>query len=128
DYFKVFAEPMTLGREFSAEEDRANGPQVIVISYGMWRDHFGGTRDVLGKTIELSGRPRVIVGVAPRNFNYPNEARVWFPIQNNDQNCNRGCVFLNGIARLKPGVTVAAAQQELKILASSVEKQYPNSN
>ena len=128
DFFKVFAEPMTLGREFSPEENRANGPLVAVISYGFWRERFGGTRDVLGKTIEISGRPRVIVGVAPQDFNYPNEARVGLPVQNDDQSCNRSCVFLNGIGRLKKGVTVKAARQELKVLAQAVEKQFPNTN
>ena len=128
DFFAVFRASPILGREFTPEEDRASGPDVIVVSHGFWRERLGGRSDVLGTTIAISGRPRQIVGVAPPGFDFPNGARLWFPVQNDPENCGRDCVYLNGIARLAPGVTVAAARDEMSRVASFLEQTYPESN
>ena len=76
-----------------------------MISYGYWQERLGGRSDVLSQSVEISGVPWPIVGVAPRGFDFPDGARLWMPVRNDDQQCGRGCVFLNGIGRLADGAT-----------------------
>ena len=128
DFFRTFGVSPVLGREFTEEEDRPNGPAVAIISYGLWQEKFGSVPDVIGKTINVFARPRLIVGVAPRNFSFPEEARLWLPVQNNDENCARDCYYLAGVARMKPGIPAEVAQQELKVLAQQVVKAEPQAN
>ena len=128
DFFRVFGKPLTLGREFSAEETGPNGPFVAIISYGLWRERYAGDPTIIGKTIDVSGRPRTIVGVAPRDFDFPSQSRIWVAMRNNPDNCGRGCVYLNGVGRLKPGATVVAAKQDLKSVAAQIAKEFPETN
>jgi putative ABC transport system permease protein len=128
DFFRTFASSPILGREFTPAEDRRGGPDVIVISYGFWRERLGGREDVLGSRLEISGRDWQIVGVAPPGFDYPNEARIWQPVRNDDENCGRGCVYLDAIARLAPGVSFEAARDEIDAIGRALEAEYPDSN
>jgi hypothetical protein len=109
DFFRVFRAAPSMGRAFTADESRAAGPRAVVVSYGFWQERFGGRADVLTQSVEISGVPWPVVGVAPRGFDFPNGARLWLPVRNDDQQCGRGCVYLNGIGRLAEGATVAAA-------------------
>src|SRR5688572_31139925 len=128
DFFKTLDVPLALGREFTAEEERPNGPRVAIISYGLWQEKFGASPDVIGKTINVFARPRLIVGVAPRGFAFPADARLWVPVQNNDGDCGRNCYYLAGLARMKPGVSLNIAQDELKSLAQRVVEAEPDAN
>jgi putative ABC transport system permease protein len=128
DFFRVFKATPTIGREFSEEEDLPNGPKVAIVSYSFWRDRLGGRSDVLGSTIRLSAGPAEIVGVAPPGFDFPAHANLWTPVQNDDQACGRGCVYVDGIARLKPGVSVEQARSEMQGIAAQLESAYPATN
>ncbi|MGH7460937.1 MAG: ABC transporter permease, partial [Longimicrobiales bacterium] len=128
DFFRVFGRPMTLGREFTAEEDRSDGPRAVILSHRLWQDRFGADRSVLGRTITIAARPWQVVGVAPADFEFPAGTRLWVPTRNDDTSCGRNCVFMNGVARLKDGVALEAAQQELSGLAVRIASEFPNSN
>lgn len=128
DFFHVFQAEPILGRAFTAEEDRFNGPAVAVVSEGYWRDRLGGRQDVIGSTLRLSGRTYEIVGVAPAGFDYPNGASIWLPGQNDDEGCGRGCVTRGSVGRLAAGTTIESARAELTGLASRLEADYPQSN
>jgi putative ABC transport system permease protein len=78
--------------------------------------------------VEISGTPWPIVGVAPRGFDYPNGARLWVPVRNQDAQCGRDCVYLNGIGRLADGASLQAAQQEMAAIAAALERDFPDSN
>jgi putative ABC transport system permease protein len=112
DFFRVFEAEPVLGRALTAEEDLPEGPLGVVISHGFWQERLGGARDVLDQTLELNGRRHSIVGVAAAGFEYPAGARLWLAVRNDDENCSRGCVYLNTVARLKPGTTLLQARQE----------------
>ncbi len=127
-FFGVLGRPLALGREFTEEEDLPGGPDVAVVSYGMWQTRFGGSPDVLGRTVEVSGRPREIVGVAPEGLDVPTGAELWLPVQNDDETCGRGCVYLDGIGRLAPGATVGQAREEMHAIAAGLEAEYPEAN
>ena len=65
DFPKVFGVEPILGRTFTPDEDKPNGPPVVVLSAALWRERFGGDRNVIGRTIRLNGRTRTIIGVMP---------------------------------------------------------------
>jgi putative ABC transport system permease protein len=127
-FFDVFKVAPVMGRAFTADEDRPTGPRAAIVSYGYWQERLGGRADVIGQSIDISGVPWPIVGVAPRDFDFPRGARLWLPIRANDETCGRGCVYLNGIGRLAPGVSAAAAQQEMSTIAEGLERAFPGDN
>ncbi|MEZ5294316.1 MAG: ABC transporter permease [Vicinamibacterales bacterium] len=128
DFFRTFRASPVMGRAFTDEEDRANGPLAIVVSHAFWQERLGGRADVLSQVVEISGRPRPIVGVAPPGFDFPAGARLWMPLANDDENCGRACDYTNGIARLADGATLADAGAELTSIAAALETAYPDAN
>jgi putative ABC transport system permease protein len=125
DFFRVFEAEPVLGRALTAEEDLPEGPLGVVISHGFWQERLGGARDVLDQTLELNGRRHSIVGVAAAGFEYPAGARLWLAVRNDDENCSRGCVYLNTVARLKPGTTLLQARQEMAAIADRLSEAFP---
>ncbi len=128
DFFAIFKAPPVRGRAFTTQENLPAGPRAVVVSYGFWQERLGGRDDVLTQSVEISGVSWPIVGVAPRGFDFPAGARLWVPVRNDDQQCGRGCVYLNGIGRLADGVSAAAAQQEMAGIAAVLERDFPNAN
>lgn len=108
-YFEVLGVAPMLGRGFNAEEDVPNGPAVVVVSHGLWRDVLGAPAK-LGQRIEIDGVPHSVVGVMPSGFATPllADRQVWRPLQA-DLSSGRGGFWLRVLARLKPGVDLAAA-------------------
>lgn len=113
--FDVLGVKPRLGRAFTAEEDRPNVEPVVVISDGLWRGTFGADRSIVGKQVEIQGRKRTVVGVAPPGFDiHDARADVWAPLGLDPTNrTNRGSHFLYLVARLKPNVSPAQARSEL---------------
>ena len=70
----------TIGREFTAEEDKFGGQRVAVISDALWKRRFGARPDVIGKQIRLDGEIHTIVGVMPTGFDYPRRTQIWRPV------------------------------------------------
>lgn len=99
------------GRWFLPEEDKPNAAKVAVLGYGLWQTRFGGNTNAIGQTIRLNAQPYTIVGVLPPGVDYPNRTEIWTPTAL-DRNNQNGW-FLNGVARLKPGVTIAKAEEDL---------------
>jgi hypothetical protein len=127
-FFDVFKLTPVVGRWFTANEDRPGGPRAVVIGYGYWQERLGGRADVLSQSVEIGGVPWPIIGVAPRGFDFPNGSRLWMAVRSDDEQCGRGCVFLNGIGHLVNGASPQAAQQEMASLAAALEREYPNDN
>ena len=124
DYFKVFGVSPVAGRTFSPSEDLPNGPAVAVISYGVSQSRVGGTDERLGRPILLNGVPYEVVGILPRGFQADPEADVWIPLQADPNSTNQGH-YLNVAGRLKPGVTVAGAQAQMKIVGEQFRQANP---
>ena len=109
------------GRNFTEEEDRNGGPNVAIISHGLWQRGFGGTNDIIGKQILVNSQSTTVIGVMPANFAFPpgsnDQVEVLLPFQFDPANPgNRGSHFLSVIGRLKPGVSIPQAQSEMTSL------------
>lgn len=129
--FPLFGVNTIAGRTFGADEDRAGGPPVVLLSYGLWQRRFGSSQDILGKTINLDSQPYTVVGVLPPHFQVLQPADVFVPFTPwaktlpDDRNWHPGII---AIARLKPGVSRVQARTEMVAITKRLEQQYPDYN
>ncbi len=123
-------EPM-LGRDFYPGEDQPGAANTVILSYAAWQKHFSGASDVVGKSVILSGVVYTIVGVLPKSFEFAprGNAEFWAPLRG-DKECElrRSCHNLNGVGRLKDGVSERTARANMAAIAAQLEAQYPDSN
>src|SRR2546425_2512015 len=128
NFFSLLGVRVQLGRDFQSSDEQVGAPRVVLLSDHFWRTHFGADRQVVGRTINLSGVPTSIIGVMPANLNFPNqEVELWRAIQL-AQPTRRGPYFLTGVARLKPGVQIPQARAEIQAMTTSLENQHFNFN
>ena len=130
-YFDVYGIKPVLGRAFLPEEDAPGKEHVVVLSNPFWQRVFGGDAKVIGRSVQLNGESYTVIGVAPPKFGQASKVDVWMPMAfgpEDRDNKNRGAHYINAAGRLKPGVTFAQADAELKLLAAQLAKQYPDSN
>ncbi len=135
NYFDVLAIPMTLGRGFLDSEEHA---PVIVISHELWQRRFASDPQIINKSLNLSGHPFTIVGVAPpvfRGLDLILAPQFWIPLGNLERLApevpsrnSRIHHWLDVVARLKPGVSKSQADAELRVLAVSLAKAYPDTD
>ncbi len=118
-----------LGRNFSAEEDRPGGGRVALIGFGLWQRRFGGDPSIVGREIWLSNQKYKVIGVMPRGVTFPEDSQIWVALALGPREfAVRDNHYLRVFARLKPGVTLARAQQEMTDLATQLAREYPATN
>ncbi|HEY5418742.1 MAG TPA: ABC transporter permease, partial [Gemmatimonadaceae bacterium] len=119
--------PPLIGRSFTEAEDAPKGPNVVIISEGLWRSRFGADRGVLGRTIDVNGRTWEIIGVMPTRFRFPSpETQIWIPMRLDANDPSPGGFNYDGIARLRKGVTIAAASRDLVSVLPKILELSPN--
>jgi putative ABC transport system permease protein len=131
DWFRALGVAPQLGRTLLREEDEAGKHHVVVLSDGLWRRAFGADPRVVGRTIQLNGEPYQVVGVMPAGFKGPfyQRADLWRPLALASETYdlrNYTNEFLSLVARVKPGVSMAQAQQEMTAFASRVRADNPD--
>jgi putative ABC transport system permease protein len=132
DLFAALRVNAAIGRVFTNEEDKPGGTPVVVLSYGLWQRRFGGQMSILNQALTLNGKSYTVIGVMPQGYLYPSRVEMWVPVgqlsgdPNWQQRGNHPGLY--GVARLKPGATLAQAQADLENIAANLEKQYPDSN
>ncbi len=125
--FDVLRVNPMLGHSFSVGQDQAGKSCSVILSAEFWREHLSGDPGALGRNLTVDGKACSISGVMPDGFVFPSrDTEFWIPLQPSPDAMNRGANFLSVIARLKPGATLAEAQTELKIIASRLERAYPD--
>ena len=133
NFFPLLGVQPILGRIFNADECKWHGPKAILLSYGLWTRHFASDPGVVGRKLTGGGDPVTIVGVLPPTFDF---ASVFAPGSHVDlysafpltPETNRWGNTLAIIGRLKPSVSAAAAQAEVKVLATQMEREHPERN
>jgi putative ABC transport system permease protein len=131
DTFTMLGVAPTLGRSFLPEEDQRGVESVVIISHSLWQRRFGADPSLVGKRISLNGESRMVIGVMPAGFKFPiiANADIWRPIQPVlGPGCQRGCITVRVMARLKPDVAESRARAELNTIAARIEQQYPDTN
>jgi putative ABC transport system permease protein len=117
-----------LGRAFLPEEEQPNGARVAILSERLWRRRFAADPAIVGRSIELNGTLRQVVGIAPPALQFPTNAEIWVPMRIDLARENRGNHVISVIGRLRDRVTLAQADSQLKAIAAAMEQTYPGSN
>lgn len=132
DLFAALRVNAALGRLYTNEEDQPGGTPVVLLSHDLWQKRFGGQESILNQQLTLNNKSYTVIGIMPETFKFPSRAELWVPVgQLSDQASwqSRGNhPGLYGVARLKPGVALAAAQADMENIAVNLEKQYPDTN
>jgi putative ABC transport system permease protein len=126
--FEVVGVAPMMGRTIRPEEDRPDADTVVILSHGLWQRRFGAARDIIGQTISINNRSRTVIGVMPPGFQFPEVADLWLPLALDTKRWTRNDHGLSAIARLKQGVTLAQAQDEMVSVAHRIEEQNPVTN
>ena len=126
-YFRLFGAPVMLGRTFTPQEDLPHGGNAVVLSYGLWQRRFGGNPKVVGSALSLGNEPYTIIGVLGKNFATDPEADIWLPFQFEPVSTNQGH-FFQAAGMLRPGVTLAQANAQMKLAFQQYLRAYPQAN
>jgi putative ABC transport system permease protein len=127
--FDVVGTRAFLGRTIRPGDDTPGGGRVTVISYGMWRKRFGGDSGVVGRVVRANGAPFTIVGVMPPGFVFPDDADLWLPLQLDPVALKRDeGQYLTVVGKLKPGLTLDAANADLGVIAKRLQQEYQDTN
>ncbi|HET7348477.1 MAG TPA: ABC transporter permease [Acidobacteriaceae bacterium] len=125
-FFSVLGVQPLYGRVFTADEDQPGRNHVAILTYRYWKQHYGADPGVIGRTINLDGTAYQIVGVMGPRMTRPDFAQIWTPLGLTPQEAAvRGEHHYLAMARLKPGVTLAQAQNEMNTISHRLEVQYP---
>jgi putative ABC transport system permease protein len=129
NFFDVLAVTPAAGRLFITAEEQPGADQVALLSYGSWQRRFGGDPRLLGKTVSLDNRVSTIVGIMPKDFDYPVPVELWVPLALTPaERADRTQLSLSALARLKPGVSVSQASAVLASFSRRLEQEYPKTN
>jgi putative ABC transport system permease protein len=123
DLTRVLGVEPQLGRMFTAEEDRRDGPKVAVLGNGLWQRLFAGSPDALGQTLQLDGESYEVIGVLPAGVAYPPTAELWTPVAG-DAEKDYDSYRYSGVGRLLPGLTVDQARADLDVIHKTLGEKW----
>ncbi|HEU5021219.1 MAG TPA: ABC transporter permease [Bryobacteraceae bacterium] len=130
-FFRTLGIRPLIGRDFHTGEDQPAAARTVLLSYSTWQRRYEGRKDVLNQSVILDGDPYIVIGVLPPDFQFvPAEPSEYWTAEHATEGCDvrRSCHSLNGVGRLKEGVSESAALADLKVVAKRLEQQYPGSN
>jgi putative ABC transport system permease protein len=129
DGHRMWGESVWLGRDFAPDENQPGKNNVALMRHRIWRERFGSDPGVIGRDIRLDGTPYKVIGVLRPGVNDRVPADLWIPLSlKPDEIANRRFRPLMIVGRLKPGVTIEQAQQEMNVIAQSQAERFPDSN
>ncbi|HKA00269.1 MAG TPA: ABC transporter permease [Candidatus Solibacter sp.] len=128
-FFQVLNLQPALGRVFTDDETQPGKDGVVVLSWSVWQQRFGGDRSVIGRDLDINFRRRMVIGVMPAGFDYPLQATMWSPIAPDAAaRARRDLHNYRVIGRMKDGVPLSKARSEFRTIAAALEKQNPMFN
>jgi len=117
----VLGRGVQLGRDFQASDEQSGAPRVVLLSDQFWRSHFGADTGIIGRTLNLNDQATTIIGVLPAQLNFPrSDVQLWRALQISPPE-RRGPYFLSGVARVKPGVSIAQARIDTRTMKTRFE-------
>jgi putative ABC transport system permease protein len=131
NFFDVLGVTPAVGRRFAEGEDAVGAARVVMLSHGLWVHEFARDSAVVGRAVSLDGAPYTVIGVLPEAFQFAlvGAAEVWVPIDRNAQmRENRSSSWFDVVARLRPGVRIERAQQEMDAIARDLAREHANEN
>ncbi len=129
NYLRILGVQPEIGRLYTDQEDRPNGPKVVLLSDHMWRTTFGSDPGIVGKAITLDGSAYTVLGVMPPGFDYPSNTGLWMPVgmAPGDYNDFRH-TYVRILGRLRPGLSVAQAQKTLNAVEARLIASHPDTD
>src|SRR5262249_39168021 len=112
------------GRLFTRQDDSPGAPETAMLGYGYWRKKFGGDPSAIGRSILVDGKPRLIIGVLPKDFHLL-DPMIAYPLQLDRAATHLGEFSYNAVARLKPGVTIEQANADVARMLPIVMRTFP---
>ncbi|AEI65712.1 ABC transporter permease [Corallococcus macrosporus] len=132
DFFPMLGARVQMGRALHPDDVRPGAPKVAVISHGLWQRRFGGSAEVLGRSVDVGApEPLTVVGVMAPGFDFPSGSELWNPLlwdEGMTKPEGRGAHWLEVYGRLRPGVSLASARTELSTIAGRLAEQHPQTN
>jgi putative ABC transport system permease protein len=122
DFLKVFGVQPILGRDFSASDAKKGAGPTVLVSYGYWRQHLGSPEDLSQSHLKIDGAVYSVIGVLPAEFRFPAEVDLWLPADLEGENQSRTSHNYNAVGRLRDGVTVAQANQDISAIARRIHE------
>jgi putative ABC transport system permease protein len=126
EFFSILRVSPFMGRGFVPEEGIPDRDHSVIFSYGFWQSHYGADRGILGRKIMMNGDPSTVVGILPPDFRFPGwKADLFVPLALDRAEARKGGRWLSTIARLKPGVSLRQAQQDMQAVAKQLADERP---
>jgi len=133
DFFRIVGVSPSIGRDFTAEDNKPGAEKTTILGYDIWKRDFGGDPNIVGQSVRINGKAATIIGVMPQNFKFPQSEELWVPLYNefpvkprDDARAGGGAPAVMG--RLKDGVSVDQANAEFAALAKRMAKDNPKTN
>ena len=128
-FFATLGVSPMMGRLFTEEEDQPGHDGVVVLGYGVWKQRFGGDDHILGRSLDINGKQRTVIGVMPRGFEYPPQSVMWSPAGlDGPARARRDLHRFRVIGRLAPGASLEKARGEFHTIAARLAAGYPDFN
>ncbi|MGA8153762.1 MAG: ABC transporter permease [Terriglobales bacterium] len=125
EFLAVFGVEPIVGRDFTASDDRKGAAPVALVSYGYWRQYLGSAQDLSQSHLKINNAVHSVIGVLPSGFRFPNDVDVWLPADRDGENLSRTAHNYSAVGRLKDGVSVDQARQDISAIARRI---YQTSN
>jgi putative ABC transport system permease protein len=136
-FFDVLGTRPELGRTFTAVQDSVSPEPEVILGHEVWQKVYGTDQNVIGARLRLNGETHTVIGVMPPGFRWPEGAELWVlsakavppsPIDNGDQPTTRDVRYFEAVARLKPGVSLADAQSDLHVIATTIQHEHQSTS
>ena len=129
NFFDALGIKPAFGRLFLAEEQQQGHDRVVLLNHSLWQQRFSGDKTIVGRTVEINGEEYLVAGVMPAGIDFPQKADVWVPLPAYLPDMKmRRAHSLRPVGRLNPGFTFSRAQAEMDLIASELQREYPDSN
>jgi predicted permease len=122
DFLKVFSIQPMLGRDFSASDAKKGAGPTVLVSYGYWKQYLGSPRDISESHLKIDGTAYTVIGVIPAGFRFPADVDLWLPADLEGENTSRTSHNYRAVGRLRDGVTVAQANQDISAIARRIHE------